>query len=105
MYVDENIFKNKKGVTSHRYFLRESYREDGKVKKRTIANITGLPVIQIENIKLALKSTKLFSSTDKLSHHQGISIGAVLALSELADKLNLKKFLEKQKQVNLHYGK
>ncbi len=35
--------------------LRESFREDGKVKTRTIANITNQPKHQIEAIALALK--------------------------------------------------
>ena len=34
--------------------LRESYREDGKVKTRTIANISYLPKHQIESLRLAL---------------------------------------------------
>lgn len=36
--------------------LRESYREDGKVKTRTIANLTNQPKEQVEAIAAALKS-------------------------------------------------
>jgi Transposase DDE domain len=36
--------------------LRESFRLDGKVKSRTIANISHLPASQIEALRLALKS-------------------------------------------------
>ena len=35
--------------------LRESYRLDGEVKSRTIANISHLPAHQIEALRLALK--------------------------------------------------
>jgi hypothetical protein len=39
--------------------LRESYRENGKVKKRTLANLSNLPDDVIDNMKLALKGAKL----------------------------------------------
>ena len=35
--------------------LRESYREDGKVKKKTLANLSNLSDDVIDNMKLALK--------------------------------------------------
>src|SRR3982074_2427030 len=35
--------------------LRESFRLEGKVKTRTIANISHLPATQIEALRLALK--------------------------------------------------
>ena len=35
--------------------LREAYREDGKVKKRTLANLTRLPGKVIEGLKRLLK--------------------------------------------------
>jgi glucokinase len=34
--------------------LRESFREDGKVKKRTLANLSKLPSHVVEGIKMAL---------------------------------------------------
>jgi hypothetical protein len=37
--------------------LRESYRLDGEVKSRTIANISHLPAHQIDGLRLALKGT------------------------------------------------
>jgi hypothetical protein len=36
--------------------LRESYRENGKVKKRTLANLSNLPEDVIDNMKLAFGS-------------------------------------------------
>ncbi len=39
--------------------LRESYREDGKVKKRTLANLSALPADQIEAIRGILRGEKL----------------------------------------------
>ena len=36
--------------------LRESYRENGKVKKRTIANLSACSIEEIEAIRLALEN-------------------------------------------------
>jgi transposase len=35
--------------------LRESYREDGKIKKRTIANLSDMPAHQVEALRQALR--------------------------------------------------
>jgi hypothetical protein len=40
-------------------FLRESYREDGKIKKITLANLSSLSEEIVDNIKLALTGAKL----------------------------------------------
>src|SRR4030067_523734 len=37
------------------YLLRETYRQNGKVKHRTIANLSGCSAQEIEAIRLALK--------------------------------------------------
>src|ERR1700693_4190475 len=37
------------------YLLRESYREDGKVKKRTLANLTHWPAGKIEALRRLLR--------------------------------------------------
>ena len=55
MYVDTSkTIKNGK-VLYTRSLLRESYREKGKVKHRTIANISKCSDKEIHAIKLALK--------------------------------------------------
>ncbi len=41
--------------------LRESFRENGKVKTRTLANLSALPAHSIEALKKSLKGTKLVS--------------------------------------------
>jgi hypothetical protein len=33
------------------YLLRETYREDGKVKNRTLANLSKLPIERIETLR------------------------------------------------------
>ena len=44
--------------------LRESYREDGKVKKRTIANLSSLPADQVQILKAVLRGDKLVPLAD-----------------------------------------
>jgi len=39
--------------------LRESYREGGKVKKRTLANLSHFPIDQVETLRLALRGEQL----------------------------------------------
>src|SRR4030043_1475959 len=41
------------------YLRRESYREGGKVKKRPLANLSSLPIEQIETIRQILRGEQL----------------------------------------------
>jgi hypothetical protein len=45
--------------SSPAYLLRESYREGGKVRKRTLANLSSLPIEQIERIRQILRGEQL----------------------------------------------
>ena len=60
--------------------LRESYREGGKVKKRTLANLSALPADQIEAIRGILRGEKLVPVAnlfEALSSAQHGSVDAV----------------------------
>ena len=46
--------------------LREAYREDGKVKKRTLANISCLPTEVIEGLKVLLKGGVAVPSAEEV---------------------------------------
>ncbi len=72
--------------------LRESYREDGKIKKRTLANLSSLPEEIVDNMKLALTGAKLsinetvdnnFEITRSLPH------GHICLILETIKKLKL----------------
>lgn len=52
MYID--VVPNRNSPPA--VLLRQSYREGGKVKKRTIANLTALPKYKIEAIRKALRA-------------------------------------------------
>jgi transposase len=77
------------------FLLRESYREDGKVKKRTFGNISHLPPEQIDGIRRVLKGLppatgleEAFEITRSLPHgHVAAVLGTLrsLGLEELVD--------------------
>jgi transposase len=47
-----------KDKTYTNYLIRKSYRENGKVKNKTVSNITALPIDLIDHIRKRLKSGK-----------------------------------------------
>ena len=74
-------------------FLRESHRINGKVVKSTIANISHLADNEIEALRLALRHKEELSELTVLGRdmklEQGISIGGVLVLKEIAERLGI----------------
>jgi hypothetical protein len=88
MYVDYS----RKGKY-RRHLLRESFREDGKVKHRTIANLSRCSDEEIAAIRLALKHKKELASLvlipEVVSLRQGLSVGAVWLLYDLAKQLGI----------------
>lgn len=96
MYVDI-AYKKQNGKSYKRVLLRENYRDNGNVKHRTIANISKCSDDEIEAIKLALKHkgdlTRVGSFKDKVQSKQGLSVGAIVMLKTLADRLNITKAL------------
>jgi len=65
MYITEVLTKTTTGKVAHRcILLRESYREDGKVKTRTLANVTHCPPEDIAALRWALHHQEVFVSPD-----------------------------------------
>jgi len=87
------------------YLLRENYREDGKVKHRTIANLSHCSEEEISAMKLALKHKKdlsnLVSVTEAVSLRQGLSVGAVWLVYDLARQLGIVDALGSSRQGKL----
>ncbi len=108
MYLDRSITRIR-GKTYHRVLLRQSYREQGKVKHRTIANFSKCSPEEIEAIALALQHKKdlaaLHASGDaapqKIVLQQGLSVGAVGLLHALAGELGLAAALGPSRQGKL----
>lgn len=82
-----------KGKTYSSTLLRQTYREGGKVKHRTLANLSALPDDVIDVIRRALKGETLVSAADALKITSSKSHGAVAAILSTARKIDLDKIL------------
>jgi hypothetical protein len=71
------------------FLLRESYRDGGKVKNRTIANITHLPRTQIELIRRVLRGEELVPPDQAFQILRGLPHGHVAAVLGTLRKLGL----------------
>lgn len=80
--------------------LRESYRENGKVKKRTIANLSKCTEEEIAAIELALKYkgdlSVVGSLKEKVELEEGLSIGAIWTVYQVAKSLGIERALGKE---------
>lgn len=98
--------RDKKHVT---VLLRECYREDGKVKNRTLANISHLDPGTIEAIRLATRLKgdlprlleEAAQKSDATGVRQGRSIGALLVVEAILQRLGISKALGKDRQGRL----
>jgi hypothetical protein len=98
MHIVENRSAPKTDKKIYRsILLRESYREGGKVRKRTIANLSHCTSGEIAAIKLALKHkgdlTVLGSLKEFVELQEGLSVGAVWAVSQIGKDLGIEKAL------------
>jgi transposase len=98
MHIVENKSAPKTGKKIYRsVLLRESYRESGKVKKRTIANLSHCTAGEIAAIKLALRHkedlTVLGSLKESVELEEGLSMGAVWVVYQVGKGLGLEKAL------------
>lgn len=92
MYVDVSSLRQG-DKTYTRYLLRESYREHGRVKHRTIANLSRCSAAEIEAIRLALRHKDKLptpgSEPPEIILKQGRSYGAVYVVHEAARSLGI----------------
>ncbi len=73
--------------------LRESYRENGKVKSRTLANLTSLPPEAIEAVRRVLKKETLVSAKDMFDVESSRHHGHVQAVRTAMRELGMDKLL------------
>jgi transposase len=103
MYVD-TAYSTQRGKTYVRHLLRESFRENGKVKHRTLANLSHCTDEEIAALKLALKHkgdlTKL-GNIKEIMAKQGMRVGAVLCLKAIAERIGLTKTLGHHREGRL----
>ena len=85
--------------------LKEAYRENGKPKSKTIANLTKLPQKTIDAIKLAIDHqddlAQLVSLPKACQLQEGSSLGAVWCVCQLAKRLGIQRALGTSHQAKL----
>jgi transposase len=94
------------GKTYHRVLLRQSFRQDGKVKHRTIANLSDCSQEELQAVELALKHKHDLDSLrpaekGPLHLRQGLCFGAVWTLHQLAERIGLTEVLGSERQGKL----
>src|SRR5215510_617996 len=96
MYIDTSHI-TRGGKTYTRHLLRESYRANGKVLHRTIANVSHCSAAEIAAIRLALRHKEaleqLGTIQDAITLQQGPSFGAVWTVYQIAQRLGIAQAL------------
>lgn len=75
--------------------LRRSYRQNGKVKKETLANLSHLPPAAIDAIRKVLAGETLMNATDAFEIERSLPAGHVNAALAMARRLELSKLLDR----------
>ena len=97
MYVE--VIKKKQGNKVYKSVLiRESYKEKGKVKHRTIANISRLPDSQIAQIKAILSGNGKFLLNEEIEISDSREYGASATFLKLGKQLGLDKLLYSRRE-------
>ena len=76
--------------------LRESYRKDGRVKKRTLANLSKLPATAIETLRRVLRGEKLVNPQEAFSCVRSLPHGHVAAVLGTLRKLGLQTLIDRK---------
>jgi len=104
MYIDTSHI-TRGGKTYTRHLLRESYRANGKVLHRTIANVSQCSAAEIEALRLALRHKEelehLGTIQDAVTLKQGLSFGAVWTVYHVARRLGIEQALGTSREGKL----
>jgi len=92
MHVSEIVAK-KNGKRYRTVLVRHSYRENGKVRHETIANISKLPDDVIEAIRKRLKDGRPFVHADDFTITRSLPHGHVAAVLGTMKQLEIEKLL------------
>lgn len=75
------------------YLLREGFREDGKVKTRTLANLSHWPLAKIERLRRVLRDEVLSDAGQGLTMLRSLPHGHIAAVLGTARKIGLDRLL------------
>ena len=89
MYID--IVPNRSSPPA--VLLRESTREGGKIRKRTLANLSALPPEVVEVLRQALKGEKLVAAEKSVRVERSLPYGHVAAVLGTVRRLKLDQVL------------
>jgi Transposase DDE domain len=92
--VTNTIRRGDRVYTAH--LLRRSYREGGKVKKQTLANLSHLPEELIELIRGALRGQRFVEAGAALQVERSLPAGHVEAGLKMGRRLELARLLDRQ---------
>jgi transposase len=113
MYITRSSWTNRSGKTYNSIWLKESYRENGKVKSRYILNLKDWPAKAINALQIALDSENKSNTVpennlepikvypQQISLEQGLSVGALFTVSHVADRLGIADALGNNFQAKL----
>jgi transposase len=77
--------------------LRRSYREGGKVRKETLANLSRLPPEAIELIRGVLRGESYLSAGEAFQIERSLPAGHVMAAVGMARRLDLARLLDRSR--------
>ncbi|MFV1971750.1 MAG: IS1634 family transposase [Acidimicrobiia bacterium] len=89
MYID--VVPNRTSPPA--VLLRESYREDGKVKKRTLANLSALPLEMVEPMRRLIRGEDLVPIDAAFEILRSLPHGHVAAVTAIAKQVGFPKLL------------
>ena len=76
--------------------LRESFRENGKTRNRTLANLSGWPAERIELLRAVLRGDRLLPAADAMQIVRALPHGHVLAALGTARRIELDALLPRR---------
>src|SRR5271170_5914305 len=76
--------------------LRESYREDGKTRKRTLANLSDWPAEQVEQLRAVLRGDRLLPAREAIEIVRALPHGHVIAALGTARRIDLDGLLPRR---------
>lgn len=104
MFIDDLTYE-RDGRVYRRVLMRNSFRSEGRVCHETVANISKCTDAEIAAIKLALKHKNRLEALEAIPAgtrtRQGLSVGALFVLHELAKRLGIVKALGNSREAKL----
>src|SRR5881392_3257468 len=93
--VTNTIRRGDRVYTAH--LLRRSYREGGKVKKQTLANLSHLPDELIELIRAALRGERFVAAGEAFQIERSLPAGHIEAALAMSRRLELARLLDRSR--------